>query len=373
MPQITQLQVWNIIARNNHLFIPDVIEDAILSCLTEDIQTIEEAGEKLKEAFALLDRAATIDYDRPEIVDAYSLYYLRRNSLIPRIAIRDMALNHSLQSFPEKVRVLDLGSGTGAVALGLLEMFLHPPFNTINIHVDAIDRSEACLKRLGQHLKAAKLSNFSVNTMSFDISDVDSLDMLLTSRGLYNLIFVANLFNEIKEHAKSCEVLHCLSKHLADKAVIVIANAQRDFIKKLQPLLVAESHRSGLSVYYPCPAHAPLTNECWFWRQHDYDCRRLRQKSRRFILGSYRDQLVALWLILCNKPLSIFDDYKLQYSNLDWGVFRFKQGDDSRYSDCEVCTSQGIRQIGPQAMSVKRGAIVGCSANPFQVQQYVEL
>ena len=372
MPQITCSQVWSIIARNNRLFIPDVIEHAILQCLSEDIQTIKQAGEELKEVFEPVDRAITIDYNRPEIVDAYSLYYLRRNTLIARIAIRDMTLNQSLQSFPEELRVLDLGSGTGAVTLGLLEMFLHPPFNTISIHVDALDGSTACLNRLEQHKEASGLSSFSVDTLTQDIRNVALLDTLLNGRGSYDLIFAANLFNEL-EHAESCEILRCLSKHLADNAVIVIANAQRDFIKELQPLLVTEAHSNGLSVYYPCPTYDTSAHVCWFWRNHDYDCNRLRRKSGQFILSSHRDQLVATWLILCNKQLTIFDDFKLRHPDLEWGVFRFMKGDDSRSSDCVVCTSQGRKQIGPQAESYKRGAIVGCSGDQFQVQQYIEL
>ncbi|MCK4252597.1 class I SAM-dependent methyltransferase, partial [candidate division WOR-3 bacterium] len=214
-------------------------------------------------AFSPLNQAVTVDYNRPEIVDAYSLYYLRRNALIPRIAIRDMTLNQRLQSFPEELRVLDLGSGTGAVTLGLLDMFLHPPFNTISIHVDAFDGSIACLNRLKQHKEASGLSSFSVNPVALDIRNVALLDTLLNDYGSYDLIFAANIFNEL-EHTESCEILRCLSKHLADNAVIVIANAQRDFIKELHPLLVTEAHNNGLSVYYPCPTHDTSAHDCWF-------------------------------------------------------------------------------------------------------------
>ena len=371
MLQITYSQVWSRITKNDRLFIPGVIENAILSCLTQDLQTIKQAGEELQRAFSPRDQAVTIDYNRPEIVDAYSLYYLRRNALIPRIAVLDMTLNQSLQPFPEELRVLDLGSGTGAVTLGLLEMFLHPPFNTISIHIDAFDGSIACLNRLQQHKVAAGLSSFSVNSIVHDVRNVALLDSLLSDCGSYDWIFAANLFNEL-EHTESCSILSCLSKHLADNAVIVIANAQRDFIKELQPLLVTEAHNNALSVYYPCPAHDTLVHDCWFWCEHNYDCNRLRQKGGQFISSNHRDQLVATWLILRNKQLTIFDDFRLMYPDLEWGVFRIK-GNDSRSSNCEVCTSQGRKEIGPQAQPFKRGAVVGCCPDTFQVQQYIEL
>jgi len=371
MPQITYPQVWNLITRNDRLFIPDAIEDAVLNCLTQDIGLVKQTGTELKNAFSPLDHAVTLDYDRPEVVDAYSLYYLRRNTLIPRIAMRDIVLNRNLQVFPEKIRVLDMGSGTGAVTIGLLEMFLHPPFNTIDIHVDALDISASSLDRLRYHQKESGLSKFSVNTVIRDLYDITSLDTYLTSSGSYDLIFAANVFNEL-EHNQSCAVLRCLSRHLADKAVIIIANAQRDFIKELQPLLVTEAYKNGLFVYYPCPSYDASEHDCWFWREHDYDCRKLRTKSGHFILPTHRDQLVATWLILCNRQFTIFDDFKNSYPHLEWGVFRI-WGKDSQTCTCEVCTSQGRKLTGPQKNSYKRGAIVGCCGDPLEVQQYFEL
>lgn len=371
MPQITYEQVWGIISKNNRLFIPDAIEKAILNCLTNELSLIKEAGAELQSEYKPVDRAVTLDYDRSEIVDAYSLYYLRRNTLIPRIAIRDITLNQKLRLFPQKMRVLDMGSGTGAVILGLLEMFLHSPFDTIDIHIDALDISAASLKRLEKQQEAAGLSSFSVDTVILDLNDLARFNKFLASHGPYHFVFAANILNEL-EHVQSCALLRSLSKELAEKGVVVIANAQRDFIKQLQPLLVTEAHRNGLNVYYPCPAYDPVAHDCWFWREHDYDCNILRHKSGQFILSTHREQLVATWLILCNGQYSIFDDFRQKHPELEWVVFRI-WGKDSKVSQCEVCTRQGRRQISPQAESYKRGSIVGCSKDPFEVKQYFEL
>lgn len=371
MPEVTYTQVRDIITKNNRLFIPDAIEDAILNCIAQDIGTVKQTGDEIIEAFSPVDHAVTLEYDRPEVVDAYSLYYMRRNTLIPRIAIRDIVLNNNLQTFPEQMKILDIGSGTGAVTIGLLEMFLHPPLNTIDIHVDAIDVSKASLERLRCHLKESGLSGFSVNTVVQDIRDVASLESFLATLGPYNLIFAANVFNEL-EHSQSCDILCCLSKYLADTAVIVIANAQRDFIKELQSLLVTEAYNNGLFVYYPCPMYDTSEHDCWFWREHDYSCRRVRTKSGQFILPSHRDQLVDTWLILCNRQLSIFDDFRSNYPHLEWGVFQIR-GKDSRNSMCEVCTGHGRIILGHQQESYKRGAIVGYESNPLRIRHYIEL
>ncbi|OBW62926.1 MAG: hypothetical protein A9183_00690 [Dehalococcoides mccartyi] len=374
MPHITPHQVWSVIAKNNRLFVPQSIEKAILDCIGDPIDAVKKAGEELITTFNIYDKAINLNYDQTSIVDAYSLYYLRRNSLIPRIAIRDMVLNHNLQAFPDQLHVLDLGSGTGAVTLGLLDMFLYYPFNQINITVDAVDISPLSLARLKQLQAAAGLSRFQVNTDAIDLNDVSFLDGVLYLNEPYDLIFVANVFNEL-EHQKSCEVLACLSKHLTDSSTIVIANAQRDFIKNLQPLLINEAHNDGLYVYYPCPpnlANNSIAHQCWFWREHDYDCNRLRTKGGQFISGNYRDELVATWLILSNKPYSIFDDFITQYPDLEWGTFRI-WGKDSRVDNCQVCTNHGTKFLGKQENIYKRGSLVGCSGNPLQIQQYIEL
>ena len=158
MPQVTYPQVNSIITRSGELFIPDVIEDAILNSIVNDLAIVRKTGDALKQLFSPKNHAVTINYDSSAVIDAYSLYYMRRNTLIPRIAIRDIVMNRSLQAFPNELKVLDIGSGTGAVVIGLLEMFLHPPFNKINIHVNAVDASQACLDRLRHHLKEAGLS-----------------------------------------------------------------------------------------------------------------------------------------------------------------------------------------------------------------------
>ncbi len=368
--QITYGQVWAVISRNNRLFIPDCIEKAVLNSLTNGLSIIKQAGDVLQETYKPVDRAITLDYDRCDFVDAYSLYYLRRNSLIPRIALRDLALNHGTALLPQTMRVLDLGCGTGAVTLGLLEMFLHPPFDTVQVHVDAVDVSEASLERLKCHLKEAGLSGFSVDTTPLDLNQLAEFDDFLASHGPYDLVFAANIFNEL-EHTHSCGLLASLSKHLARKAAITIANAQRDFIKELQPLLVTAASQNGLNVYYPCPISDMQRHDCWFWREHEYDCNRLRSKGGQFILSNHREQLVATWLILCNGEYSIFDNFKIAYPDLEWGTFRIR-GKDSRLSECEVCTSHGRRVLGTQANSLKRGSIVGLAKDTFEVKQYFE-
>jgi 2-polyprenyl-3-methyl-5-hydroxy-6-metoxy-1,4-benzoquinol methylase len=371
MIQIMSTQVNNIITRNGELFVPDLIEDAILKCVLNPLNSVVKAGSDLKDTFSPLDHAVTADYSNSLVVDAYSLYYMRRNIFIPRIALRDITMNSELQKFPEEISVLDIGTGTGAVVIGLLEMFLHPPFNGINIHVDAIDASQACLDRLQCHLDASGLSKFEVKLSVQNVCDVKAIDGFLANSKNYKIIFLANLFNELS-HEQSCLLLHSLSAHLTEKGLIVIASAQRDFIKELQPLLVKQAIQDGLGVYYPCPRFDESTHDCWIWREHNYTCKSIRTKQGQFILPAAREQLVATWLILCKEDLSIFDDFRSSQPNWDWGVFRIR-GKTSTEKNCEICTENGRKLLPPQKDIITRGAIVGCEGEPPKIQRFINI
>lgn len=371
MPQVTYPQVNNIITNNGELFIPDLIEDSILNSIVSPLNIVAETGDILKSIFNPKDRAVTLDYNSSTIIDAYSLYYMRRNTIIPRVALRTMVMNAKLQQFQEKLKVLDIGSGTGAVVIGLLEMFLHHPLNIINIQVDAIDVSQSCLDRLKQHLRMSGLTKFNVQTSQQDITDTNLLNDYLSESGPYDLIFVANVFNEIS-HQQSCDVIRCLSTHLKDTAMIVVVSAQRDYIKQLQPLLVTEATNDGLFVYYPCPSSDPSPHNCWIWCEHDYKCRQIRRRSGQFITSGSREQLVATWLYLSNQDVSIFDDFRNNAPELDWGVFRI-WGKDSQICQCEICFNAVRSKLPQQKDSIKRGAIVGFSGNPPQIQRFFNL
>lgn len=371
MPLVTLDQISQIIFRNKQLFVPDCVERAIVQTVENSVDLIKQAGEELIDTYGSLDEPIKFNYSRSDIVDAYSLFYTRRNVLIPRITLRDLVLNPNFRKFPTQIRVLDIGSGTGAIVLGLLEMFDHPPLNSIGVQVDAIDISELMLVRLKQLLEAAQLAPQSIETMTLDLRNTDALGSKLDSRGKYDFIFAGNVFGELA-YDEATNILKCITEHLSSRGVITIVDAQRDYVKKMLPVLIKEASQLGLSVYYPCPPNRVHScGQCWFWREYEYSHKILKVQGK-ILIGSYREQLVAHWLILSSKAYSIYDDFVEQHPDLEWGPLSI-YGSDSRYCDSQVCTSKEIKNWLRVGKSYKRGSIVGGAGDPFQITQYFEL
>lgn len=369
---MTLTDISKIIFRNSRLFIPRCIERAIEQTVENNADIVSQAGEELIDTYGPLDEPIKFDYDSSAVVDAYSVFYTRRHVIIPRIALRDIMLNSKLQKFPPRIRVLDLGSGTGAVVLGLLEMFQHAPLNSISVGIDAVDISPKMLIRLKRLLQAAGLTPSSIVTIRQDVTDTDNLTKKLMTRGEYDLIFAANLFGELTNQ-EAVRILECIAPRLSDKGMIFIVNAPKDPFIKMMPELIEKASEVNLTVYYPCPPNkSHLCDECWFWREHEYDHRGFLKVEGRIMAGRYREQLTTSWLILSKKPYTIYDDFITQYQNLDWGPFSIF-GSDSTTCDSQVCISSGIKNRLRVGKSIKKGSIVGGSGEPFRIARHYEL
>lgn len=372
MPQVTLTNVSEIILRDSHLFIPRCIERAIEETVENDADTVNQAGEELMDEYGPLYAPIKFDYDSSAIVDGYSVFYTRRNVIIPRIALRDIVLNSKLNKFPSQIRILDLGSGTGAVVLGLLEMFQHAPLNSISVDVDAVDIAPQALIRLTQLLKAAKLTPKSITTICQDVTDVNKLNRKLLDRGNYKLIFAANLFGELTDK-EATDVLECIAPKLTSKGLIFIVNAPKDPFIEMMPKLIEKANQMNLTVYYPCPPNRPQSScsKCWFWREYEYDRGDIKVEGR-LMSGSYREQLTTSWLIFSRKPVTIYDDFIAQHPKLNWGPFSVF-GQDSATCDSQVCTSSGTINRLRIGKSIKRGSLVGGLGKNFRITQYCEL
>lgn len=371
MPQVTLADISKIIFRNSHLFIPRCIERAIEQTVENNADTISQAGEELMDTYGSKYAPIKFDYDSSASVDAYSIFYTRRNVIIPRIALRDIVLNSKLQIFPPRIRVLDLGSGTGAVVLGLLEMFRHTPLKSIAVEIDVVDISSKMLIRLKRLLQAAGLTPRSIVTINQDITDTDNLTRKLVNRGKYDFIFAANLFGELTNQ-EAVTILKCIVPRLSGKGMIFIVNAPKDPFIGMIPELIEKATEENLTVYYPCPPNKSCScGWCWFWREHEYD-RGVLKVEGRIISGRYREQLAASWLIFSKKPYTIYDDFITQYPNLDWGPFSIF-GQDSATCDSQVCISSGIKNRLRVGKSIKRGSIVGGAGEPFRIARHYKL
>jgi SAM-dependent methyltransferase len=369
MPIITTNDIRSIIYQNNQLFIPDAIESAIMSTFKEK-ELIESVGIKLLTAYREMDKPIRFDYSENGVPDAYALFYTRRNTLVPRIAFRDLLLNPHFHQLPPEIRVLDLGSGTGAVILGLLDMFAHAPLNKIAVHIHAVDISRPMLDKLEELVRSTQFNPKSLKTTVLDLRDITQLQSVLRSSGKFDFIFAANIFAEL-DQTEAVNVLTSVAPYLNNDGAIVIVDAQRNHGKFMLPVLIPAAHNVGLNVYYPCPpSKSHSCGQCWFWREDAYSYNPIIIEGRP-IGERYREQLVAHWLILTKNGCSIYDDF-MQGQNLDWGPISFF-GEDSINNDSQVCTPKEIKNHLRVGKECKRGSIVGGSGNPFKITQYFEL
>lgn len=372
VPKITTPKISKLIFNKKRLFIPRSIEIALEKRVKNTADVVYEASEYLMEKFKPMHTPIDIDYNDSAVVDGYSLCYTRRNVLIPRLAFRDITLNSKFQRLSPSIKVLDLGCGTGAIVLGILEMFKHPPLDTVSIEIDAVDIAPKMLKRLKELVKEAKLPFNNIALINQDVTDIAGLEKILSQRGKYDYIFAANLFVEL-ENDDANNLLKCIAQQLTNSGMIFIVNAPKDYFKTMMPELVETSHQMNLTVYYPCPpVRQGECEKCWFWRENEFDNQGNLTVEGRIVSGRSREQLVASWLVLSKRPNTIYDDFIAQHPKLSWGPISF-YGQDSGNSDSQVCTARGIINRLRVGQSIKRGSLVGGHGRSFGIDQIYEL
>lgn len=375
---VTLNDIEQIIYQNGFLFIPLCIETSIIKIVENSIDhgstidSIKVAGQKLSSDYTkTYDGPIRPDYNNIETVDAYTLFYTRRNTLIPRIILRDILLNPYFQNIPAEIRVLDIGSGTGAITMGFLEIFTHPPLTHSKVHVEIIDQTAIMLRRQRELLTAAQLSPQSINNITCDLTNSADIVKNLKGHGEYDFIFAANVFTELS-NTEAITLLQYIAQHLAEKGIIAIVDAQRNHMKRMLPVLVYAASQLGLTTYYPCPPNKSGTcGECWYWRQYTYKCNDIIVKGQ-LIDGPFREQLLATWLVLSKSKCTIYDHFISAYQNLEWGPIS-PYGQNSQICESQVCTTTGQKYHVRVGQSMNRGSIVGGTGNPFKVTQYQEL
>lgn len=102
------------------------------------------------DSFEKKEEPTVLDYSGDVTIDAYSAYYLPRNSLVPKVAITCCAHSTAFQNLPSRLRILDLGSGTGSVVLGLLDLFRNKARSATRLAIVALDVSLEALRRQRQ-------------------------------------------------------------------------------------------------------------------------------------------------------------------------------------------------------------------------------
>ena len=367
---------------NGQFTVPENIKIAIEQCIVTDDQglIIEEYHRLLEEykRYRQLMIPAKIDYHGDLTIDAYTTFYLPRNIVIPWIVMRDISLHSRFRILPEKLNILDLGSGTGAIVLGLLHIFHSKAFSTTQINIVSVDYFPEALKRQRELVKAAGFPLSGIHCIEADLNNFDDYIDNIGEHGPYDFVFMGNCVTEIKKEAAK-NIVTQIPEFLTDNGVVIIAEAQRSYIKSMIGILARLSNSVGLSVFYPCPKYTCGSDGwCWVWRTHDYDFPDMRIAGQP--LEEYpREDLVLSWLILTKKKISLYRYFRKNNPHLFFGpIAQEKSWDNERGRRIEnygICTGEDVRTFKKDyqvSLDYSRGSIVGL-AEEGKIEIYQEL
>jgi len=372
MTRINPDLIRALITQERTLYVPESITDAIGSHIVSSTTAILEEGKRLKEEY---DRLSTkrepilIDYSGIVTIDAYTVYYLPRNTLVPKISILCCAYNPAFQSLPEKLRILDVGSGTGGVVLGLLDLFQNEALSDTQLDIVAIDASTEALKRQSLLVEHVGLHGSSHQCYQADLSDPNDYRGKLSTGAPYNMVFAANIFAELSEQATNFLLEH-INQQMSDNGIFVNVESQSNYAMRQRARIAKIAQSLGFHIYYPCPPNLSCPkNECWMWREDNFECPDITTEGESLETTQVQK---AHWTIFSRQDHSIHELLTSKNSKLTWGTKAPKyrprdQGDviEQRY---EVCTMRGLEEFVHRRNKVsitfaaepyKRGSFIG--------------
>ncbi|MBI5481057.1 MAG: hypothetical protein HY906_19525 [Deltaproteobacteria bacterium] len=166
----------------------------------------------------------------------------------------------SVAPLPRRLRVLDLGAGTGAMTLGLLA-YLRRRGGAAEVEVEAIDHDVGALALLGHVAERARAAlapvRVAVRTRTADLAGRHDLPP-----GPFDLVLLGALLNEVhagdadRDRRRAALIVEAAARLRPAGAVIVIEPALRLTARSLAALrerLLA----AGLVLFAPCP-HAAV-------------------------------------------------------------------------------------------------------------------
>jgi SAM-dependent methyltransferase len=380
--KVSRDDVVNACTLQGQFVIPESIQRAIENSISNPIAEVAEEFKHLSDKYKKYRKLMIpikVDYHGELTLDAYVAYYLARNMLIPWIALRDLCSHPRFQTLPSKLRVLDLGSGTGAVSLGLLHLFHRKPFSDVAIHIVAVDSHKEALTRQEMLVKKAGFSSSHLTTVEADLSDVESYVSKVEALGPFDLIFVANCITELKA-ATAKALLATFPQIMTNNGAVIVAEAQRDYVKARIAGLARNAPESGLFVYYPCPTYLCERNDdvCWVWRDHQYLFPDLRVGGDP-LPEDPREKLTLSWLILTKQKISLYDVLRHKDRSLTWGpIARQKSWDKEKQRNvvdlgaCDGTEVVAFKKDIDVSLDYDRGSVSGLSSEGI-LKDYFDL
>ncbi|MBF0516695.1 MAG: class I SAM-dependent methyltransferase [Nitrospirae bacterium] len=327
--------IINNIIFNKHLnsgrrfILPDNISQSIEKCLESSNSDINNASHVLKDQLrGNYSSSKHTEYTNVAVVDAYTIEYLPRYFFIPHIIFRDLALCRELVGFGITIRILDMGSGTGAVSLGVYDLFSNDTFNDYSVDLVAVDKSEAALTRQFCLINQVGFRYDLFHCEALDISDIDKVSQFLKRNKPWDIIISANFIVELDVHIQK-SLIALLSRYLSEFGSLVICEPPQDYAKIIIHNIADVIKDSGLTVYYPCSAPwscKPKKVKCWIWRDYDIidPIKPISREDESIELNSTKLQMSLVILNKCNK--SILEFFKNNRPDLTWSIVSPKFG-----------------------------------------------
>jgi SAM-dependent methyltransferase len=169
----------------------------------------------------------------------------------------------SVAPLPARLRVLDLGAGTGAMTLGLLA-FLRRRGGAAEVEVEAVDHDADALDLL-QHVAARARARLAPLRVEVRTRTVDLAGRHELPPGPFDLVLVGSVINEVhagdadRDARRVALIVAAAARLQPGGAVVVIEPALRTTARGLAAL---RGHlvEAGLVLFAPCPhaAACPL-------------------------------------------------------------------------------------------------------------------
>ncbi|MBA7595517.1 hypothetical protein ES703_02481 [subsurface metagenome] len=346
MPVIDADTIRKLVLTDNELFVPERITEAIGGLVTSSIEDVSGETSRLValyKQYVTLDEPTPVDYSNKTTIDAYTINYLPRSTLVPKLLFLSLAYHPAFQTIKDEVNILDLGSGTGGVVLGLLDLFREEPFSRIKANIISCDISAQALDRQDDLCKRAKYKPYNIQYLCRDVADEQTYDRYLSKFAPYDYIIAASLFAELPQKDIAI-LLSRLPDIMAPNGVFLVADPPRRYVDKLK-IYTSETLRDlGLFVYYPCPpGYKCLKTRCqWVWLSFEFECPDIEINGDSIETTKL---LQTTWSIFCRSEYSIYDVLQAMDNELTWGVAVpiGKELSIEEKMNYSICTANGPR------------------------------
>ena len=348
MPAIDAETIRKLVTVDGELFVPERITKAIGQTVVSNATDISDEIDRLAavyKQYVTIDEPTPVSYSSEVTIDAYTSNYLPRSTLIPKLLFLSLAYHPAFQTFKDEVNILDLGSGTGGVVLGLLDLFNDEPFSGIKANIMSLEQSRLALGRQKELLEQTHYTHCNIWHICHDVANTKIYSKGVLKFAPYDYIIAANLFAELPLDDIKL-VLSKLPSIMAPNAVLLVADPPRAYVDKLKVDISKTLRSLGLFQYYPCPPgyECPKTKCQWVWLDLvEFNCPDINVHGG--ILETTK-RLTTTWSIFCRSEYSIYDVLQQMHAGLTWGVTApfGKESDIEEKLNYSICTADGPRR-----------------------------